>query len=729
MKSKDVYSPYKFAHFLPKLKSIKKGEIASPVNMQIDLTNKCTNKCIWCYYLIHEHLDDFSTQDIIPYKDAIRILSQFKGAGGKSVEFSLKGDELIPLYTDQDGLTLKPIQEVIENKIEKNSFTIQDNGNVSQDAITDFIKHKQTEPLWKVTLDSGRHITVTKSHSIFFWEKGKITYKPLKEAKIGDKVVLSNEKYPTKHISINSDWARLLGYFVAEGCFSFQRKHVPHGIHFTFGFNAQEQKYISDVANILTTNGYKAVIRKFDNKTKISVCNKELTEDFLKLGIGEGSRNKRVPDCIFNANKSAQINFLTGLFAGDGNFRDTLYRQCSRNSLHLKTSSVLLQRTVEFLLSQLDIWCTLYEGINCPRSIEGRSLPETTYCTVNIQGKDELLKLESIIKFMGKELKYKDSKYSHTTKHKKIEHISENVIVLPIKKIEEVDKEKYVYDISVGESHRFISSFGILCHNTGGGEPLLHPNFIDISSHARDLNLERALVTNGQLLTEPYAEEVSDYAWVRVSLDSATEESYAKIHCSPKENFHKVLRNIKLYMTKKQPDCVFGISAIADENNAGELSQIAEIAKDLGADNLRISLAHTPKKGSIFENCWDTLLEEIDKAKSLEDDSFKVFSFSNRIAEIERKSKGGFCYYHHLTTAVGANGAVYPCCYFKYINKYNLGNLHENSFEEIWNGDTRKDFIDNVACDCTGSCWMVEKNAFCRYLMLDETEIPHLNFP
>jgi MoaA/NifB/PqqE/SkfB family radical SAM enzyme len=272
------------------------------------------------------------------------------------------------------------------------------------------------------------------------------------------------------------------------------------------------------------------------------------------------------------------------------------------------------------------------------------------------------------------------------------------------------------------------SNYGIKSiEKTGGGEPLLVRYFDKISQLSRNLGLERALVTNGVLLSK-HVNEVKDYSWVRVSMDAITEEAYNNVKRT-KGGLRHVKKGLEKLCEVKDKNCIVGVSMVVCKENYSNIYYLTKYAKEIGADNIRISMAYTPEKERIFDGIYDKIVNQVDLAKELEDDKFKVFSFSNRINEISGKKKGGFCSYHHLTTAVGANGVLYPCCYFKYISKYNLGNLKDNTFKEVWEGYKRKEFINKTAKDCQASCWMVDKNAYARYIMQDKSDVPHLNFP
>ena len=501
-----------------------------PVTVQLSPTAACSSHCDFC------SVDERDMWQRLSWEQIERVLNDFKDLGAKALELSVKGDEIIPYYTTDGFLKIKTIKEIVENKEGVESLTIK-NKSMVLDEITDWIKHKQTEPLYKITLVSGKHITVTKSHSVYFYEDGQIIKKPVSDAKIGDSVVINNKYVQLNKYKdylgkkIDADLCRLIGYFLAEGSFSFQRKGVPHGICFTFGpiGNEKENRFINDVEEILIKLGYSPKIYILENKTQVCVFSKELCQWFLDLDMGYMSNERKVPDIMFNVGKKYKIEFLQGLFAGDGNFRDSkVFKRGKhvgfRNQLILKTSSVHLQRTVSLLLDTIEISHTVAEGINKSRFIDGRELPETNYYIVSVSRRGDLEKIEKIITHMGKCLKYKGGKFSNHKAHLKLVKISKDCHALSIQKIEEVGPEDYVYDISVGDTHRFISSFGILCSNTGGGEPLLHKDIKRTIDLAHDLGYKIGIISNSERPGRFIDKEQGDkLTWYRASLTKLEE--------------------------------------------------------------------------------------------------------------------------------------------------------------------------------------------------------------
>lgn len=510
------------------LYSIQSEKTFKPINVQLAPCEMCDSDCPFC------SVAGRPLKSFIPFDKIKKCLEDFRSLGAKSVELSVKGDEFIPYYNKDGYICLGTIENIVNDKRNVTSFSINNKGRKTEGKITDFIKHKQIEPLVEITLETGRSITVTKSHSVFFFnpKANEIFYKPISEAKLGEYVVLSKGLKPKKETKeYSKDFIRLLGYFIAEGSYSFQREHVPHGINFTFNKDEIEQRYIEDVKNIIENLGYSVSLDKHTNKTTVRSSRKELHQKIYNLGTGERSQEKKVPNVVFNVSDDLKLEFLKGLFAGDGNFRQTLLgptKKHYRNSLCLKTSSKNLIKTVSFLLDSLDVHHTILYGINKKREIEGRFLEESQYYTLNIENRDGIEKLSDVIRFMGYETKYKNSKYSCHKYNLKAIEISSDSYALPIKKMEVLDDiEEYVYDISVDNTERFLSSFNILCHNTGGGNPMLYRdkssiptrNLNDVIDVAYDLGFNIGIITNSHkfkpFLTPERYEKID---WLRISL-------------------------------------------------------------------------------------------------------------------------------------------------------------------------------------------------------------------
>jgi len=758
-----VYSTTKASYHTDKIKMLQENKPISPTHLQVDLEAYCNDSCVFCAYrkddgynnemliLINAKPGEKYTENKpignptkesgLPPEMADKIPQMMVEAGIPAVELSIRGDELVPIF-ENGSVKLVTIENLISLGITQSShnrlqysiqsFTLNENNNFTKGNITDFIKHKQTEPLYKIVLKDGRDIVVTKSHSIFFYENNEIIYKPVRYATQGDLVVINNANPVTNlvnefaGIKLTNDFCRLLGFFVAEGSFGYQRKHVPHHIQFTL--NPKETKYIDDICSILKSLGYSPKLYQSQkNKINLVVYSKRLTEIFLSLNTGYHAQVKRVPDIIFNTTRDNQIEFLKGLFAGDGNFRNTKsHVNFNRNVLSLKTSSKQLQRTTAYLLDLLGVRATFREGINNIRKIEGRLLQPSLYYTISISNQIDLSKLIDVLLYMSKTMVYKDSKYSnHSYKIKRIK-INDDCFALPIERIEILKaQDEFVYDISVANTHKFESSFRILCHNTGGGEPTLWHDFDKLLINLIDADRDIGLVTNGSNLTDTRINLLAFGAtWVRFSMDSDNPTLHQKIHRTPILDFERRIENIKKLIKarntwKRQPNLgdlqdeglVIGISFITTPDNYYNVEDSAIFYSKLGVDHIRFSYMYD-KQGTagLTSDQIDDLKTLLDKLKEkYERDDFKIFFQKDRVDTYTRPNTDfNTCYMQRFVWAIGADNLVYPCCIMKYNKDFALGDIRKNTLKEIIELSHKK-MTDLNVTTCY-PCWLRDRN-------------------
>jgi len=262
---------------------------------------------------------------------------------------------------------------------------------------------------------------------------------------------------------------------------------------------------------------------------------------------------------------------------------------------------------------------------------------------------------------------------------------------------------------------------------TGGGSAECHPTFDDFVVKAHEMGFNLALVTNGTLLNLSRLQLLIDFDWVRFSVDAANSKTWMDIKgMRDPDMFNCILERIRNFVKIKQDKCVVGLSMIICDKNYKEIYEFAKMAKDIGVENVRFSLAHVPNAKEMFDPIWDECVKLMEKAKTLEDNKFRVFIFKNRIYELRAEFGAQPCPYQEFVAVITPTG-VYPCCLFKARTEYNLGDINKQSFKEIWYGEKRKKFVDRCKkFGCTGYCWMREKNNFIQYLI--DKDVPHRCF-
>jgi MoaA/NifB/PqqE/SkfB family radical SAM enzyme len=144
----------------------------------------------------------------------------------------------------------------------------------------------------------------------------------------------------------------------------------------------------------------------------------------------------------------------------------------------------------------------------------------------------------------------------------------------------------------------------------GFGEPLSHPNIVDMVARAKAVGSRVELITNGTLLTEAVSRGLIaaglDVLWV--SLDGARPESYSDVRLGAA--LPQVIRNIARFRDCRPPAHLavpeIGIAFVAMKRNIADLPALLHVARRLRATQLLVSnlLPHT------VEMCDEVLYSE-----------------------------------------------------------------------------------------------------------------------
>lgn len=121
---------------------------------------------------------------------------------------------------------------------------------------------------------------------------------------------------------------------------------------------------------------------------------------------------------------------------------------------------------------------------------------------------------------------------------------------------------------------------GCLGVGFGGGEPTLHPDFVDICRRAaQETQLAVTFTTHGHRLTPQLVGQLrGSVHFVRISVDGV-DRTYEEQRGKP---FASLLRAMELIATLSP----FGINVVVNERTVAELDAVAELAHTVGASEL-----------------------------------------------------------------------------------------------------------------------------------------------
>jgi len=138
--------------------------------------------------------------------------------------------------------------------------------------ISKIVRHKITEPLYKLQLETGREVTVTGSHSVYVLENLNIKAKKTSEIQIGDYVLIP-KKFPFKITN--------------------------HEVKSNYSNSPQVQE--TDTVCMLPIDQIKTVLRHLSNKTPNYPAERISREDLLKLiNSEENSTKTRILNLLAN---------------------------------------------------------------------------------------------------------------------------------------------------------------------------------------------------------------------------------------------------------------------------------------------------------------------------------------------------------------------------------------------------------------------------------------------
>lgn len=248
--------------------------------------------------------------------------------------------------------------------------------------------------------------------------------------------------------------------------------------------------------------------------------------------------------------------------------------------------------------------------------------------------------------------------------------------------------------------------------NITGGEPFLRDDLDDIVAALKRKARRIVISTNGYL-----TERILDFArghkgiGIRVSLEglAAVNDRLRGLAGS----FDHGLRTIRGLKDMGVADVGFGMT-ISDENH-DELLKLYRLAKDLGVEFATAAVHNSfyfhaydnalTKRAEIVRNL-DELIRDLLKSKRPKN-WYRAY-FNRGLAEYVRGNP-------RLLPCTAATdvffldpwGEVYPCNGLE--PRYwmeSLGNLHEASFEEIWNSEKAASVRAKVRV-CPKNCWMI----------------------
>jgi radical SAM protein with 4Fe4S-binding SPASM domain len=272
---------------------------------------------------------------------------------------------------------------------------------------------------------------------------------------------------------------------------------------------------------------------------------------------------------------------------------------------------------------------------------------------------------------------------------------------------------------------------------TGSGEPTIHPHAPEILGYAQSLGLDTALITNG-LHLDRMADAAVKTHWLRVSVDAATADTYAKVRPSyagpdrqkalantsrSRTNFRKVCEAIRaaaIRRTELGSNCLIGVGFVVQKDNWREIYDAAELYRHLGADNIRISGVFSPE-GADYHAGYRADAEALERKAVAElsqppgwqnrQHGFTVYGrFHEKMEDLSARPDFSTCWYQELTTFIGGDANLYRCCVTSFSRQGLIGNVRDSGgFRKLWESSLKQFKFKKFDARTCARCQFLDK--------------------
>lgn len=262
---------------------------------------------------------------------------------------------------------------------------------------------------------------------------------------------------------------------------------------------------------------------------------------------------------------------------------------------------------------------------------------------------------------------------------------------------------------------------------SGGGEPTCSPHFEYAIKLLKNAGQSVGLNSHGMNLNERFNEIIAEnLEYFRISLDAGSAKMYEKIHGMKPNHFEKTLQNIENFAKTKQrlgSKTSFGVGFLTSTITQDDMESFVRLVKERGADFAQFR--------PFIGDKLDITQKLLELREKYEDSHFKIVASYQKYKKMEglkQNTERGYakCHGMFFSTVISADFKVWACLHFRQSEKHFLGDLREQSLEQIWRGERIREVYN--AIDCTKCPILCRNDSFNRTLNKLSLDITNSEF-
>lgn len=221
------------------------------------------------------------------------------------------------------------------------------------------------------------------------------------------------------------------------------------------------------------------------------------------------------------------------------------------------------------------------------------------------------------------------------------------------------------------------------------GEPFLNKNVYRMIRYARDMGLYVLSCTNGEVI-DPVRLYESGINEISFQIGGIRQETHGTYRVNG--NLARTMENLSTYLQiirsrgRKPEENLVELGLIVMRHNEGEIEEFMRMAEKMGVDRKHMisPCVRTPQQGTDF-------LPQSDRYWIYERAKFE----QDGCLVPKRIYPRNSCPWLYASITIQVGGDVVPCCRDPH-GQYIVGNLLEQSLEEVWNGPKIRAFRNAV---------------------------------